>query len=344
MVNVLDGIGFNALTLSLTVIGLAFTVIGVLYARSALYPPQRRFEVTYESPIALVGASQSVGAQISLYNGGSEVVDPHILTIRVRNTGRFDITQDQFGGGVPLLLDLQAPIVGITLNESSPASRPSLRVNHDGSVLQLGPAPVYRDQVSTLRILTSCLPRIDRNLFQYNLIDAKLSFRRRDDGRRARWVAYLEFGAALILAVTIGVMASEVASMNAEKEGLTKQLSISHERLIGLHPSVTLSRYSAKPGVEIRVQGWNFTPGATLVYVVDRQSYQQVVADSRGRFEERFSIIAGIHPRTAPEVSPPTASVAEFAKAQKPNTILVSARETESTNRAFAELEIEESL
>ncbi|MEV6492969.1 hypothetical protein AB0M20_30750, partial [Actinoplanes sp. NPDC051633] len=117
---ILNGMGYNAITLSIAIAALAVGGFGAFYAYRALFPPKRRltFYALPAAPLLSNRTASSVG--VSVTREGQVLDDPHTATVSVENTGRHGVGSSQFDGGRPISLDLVAPIKAILKVSISP--------------------------------------------------------------------------------------------------------------------------------------------------------------------------------------------------------------------------------
>ncbi|WP_030555680.1 hypothetical protein [Streptomyces exfoliatus] len=163
MPDVLDGRAFNLATIVIATLALILGIVGVIYARRALFPPKR--EITYAIESApLMNETSTLQHGVSVVHNGVTIRDPHMFTLRLTNTGRHAVASDYFDQARPLAFDLGTPILETTTTFGG-------RYSTQGSVISFGPDLLASKQSISFTALTEGRPDVQ---VQEYLIDTKL--------------------------------------------------------------------------------------------------------------------------------------------------------------------------
>lgn len=84
---------------------------------------------------------------------GSRLETPYIQVIRLTCRGRQDIPSNQFDQGFPLEIDVGSPNVELIGAASNPASMDPLPATVNGTILEVGPGLIKKDQTMTFTLL-----------------------------------------------------------------------------------------------------------------------------------------------------------------------------------------------
>lgn len=137
---------------------LAALMIGALGAFATLRAanPKRRLDFGTGPSVPLLIAAQTGAGTLELTHNGSPVASPRIVELRLRNSGRRDITQSQFHGNDSLRFDFGAQVVGVLGMKSSPAGTIAPSVNLFATrptVVEIPPSLLARKQVFEVTLL-----------------------------------------------------------------------------------------------------------------------------------------------------------------------------------------------
>lgn len=189
----------SALTL---LVGLVTGALGS-WATLRAANPKRRLAYWMATVSPILNASHAAG-ELLVMRGGQALRDPHVLDIRLTNSGRRDIASSHFDSQLPIQLDVGAPIVeilGITLE---PASLHMPTVVMDGAALKIAPGLIARGQTLSFSLLvdgpTPCLS------CRASLIDVTIHERR--DANRQPGPSYVK---TALVGLGIGVLVPFVA-------------------------------------------------------------------------------------------------------------------------------------
>lgn len=154
-VDLLEGKGFNLATLVLATLALVMGAFGVYYGRKALFPPKRQLTYLMErsSPIVDRSVLDPGSSAIEVRRNGVPLVDPHLIVVWVKNTGRHAIASEQFDQGRPLELDLHVPIVELLTAESGEAQPVVDACAVSGKSVLFGPELIKKGQIVTFTVL-----------------------------------------------------------------------------------------------------------------------------------------------------------------------------------------------
>ncbi|MFD3676451.1 hypothetical protein [Streptomyces sp. NPDC058613] len=155
-VDLLEGKGFNLATLVVAALALVMGTLAVYYGRKALFPPKRQLTYLMErsSPILDRSALDPGNNAIEVRRNGVPLIDPHLVVVWAKNTGRHAIASEQFDQGRPLELDLQAPIVELITAEVGGSQSVMSACAISGKSVLFGPELLKRRQAVTFTVLT----------------------------------------------------------------------------------------------------------------------------------------------------------------------------------------------
>jgi hypothetical protein len=153
--SVFEGRPYNVLAAIIAILGGLAGALGAYYGRRALFPQKRRLDVTMTIPGSIIARAQEQLGDVSVLLNGTPIVDPHIATLTIENTGSQDISTEQFDNGRPVICDLFAEIVSLRRLDSDGAS-PAWSAN--GTKIVLGPDLIRAGQRITFQVLTVHAP------------------------------------------------------------------------------------------------------------------------------------------------------------------------------------------
>jgi len=157
----LDGENFNAVTLGLAVVALVGTGIGTYYARRAVLPPRRKLVISVPESTSLLAISGSqIGITVTLADG-TPIPNAHLTGVAIENAGLHPVETGHFDSARPIKLGLGAPILGIVVSPTTPASFAKVDPASNKHVL-LGPELIQRGQRFFLQVLTDGEPKIEQ--------------------------------------------------------------------------------------------------------------------------------------------------------------------------------------
>lgn len=162
-VEILDGKGFNVLTIVLAVLALALGGVSVYYARRALFPPKRRLSYALESASPLVDQSglQSGSMTIEVLCNGVPLADPHLAVVRLKNSGRHAIASEQFDQQRALEIDLNASVVELLSAEADQHGTVIGACAVSGETISFGPELIRKGEEIILTALVEGAPTLD---------------------------------------------------------------------------------------------------------------------------------------------------------------------------------------
>ena len=127
--------------------------------------------------------------------------NPHVVTVELTSTGRFDIDRTAFDGGDPLRLDVGAPIVKCVEITTRPTDRMVPPHDIDGSVLLVRPALIrMRQRISFSLLVDGPSPQLGPPIQSLRDVDIQWLDPRTE--ARRQWVVFLATLAGTLLAVT----------------------------------------------------------------------------------------------------------------------------------------------
>lgn len=152
------------------VVALVVGVAGVYVAyRAAL--PKRRLVYSFGSSALIQRHQRTVSTQeLSIYLGGRPLIDPHLVSLRLENTGRLDISSAQFDQGGSLRVDFGLPVVELVSAVAEPPGAYGLMPNDWGAEgVTIPPGRLGRGEAITYTLLVEGDP--SRYQFTHPLID-----------------------------------------------------------------------------------------------------------------------------------------------------------------------------
>lgn len=193
-VEVLDGKGFNVVTIALAVVALILGGISTYYARKALFPPKRQLSYLLGSATALVNQAglQAGGGAIEVRRNGVLLTDPYLVVVEIKNSGRHAIASEQFDRGRPLELDLNVPIVELMGANAGEHGSVMDACAASATFVSFGPELIRRSQKVIFTVLTEGCPDLEvRDYF----VDVKMR-KAGTDGPRTRLMRFIVEAAA----------------------------------------------------------------------------------------------------------------------------------------------------
>jgi hypothetical protein len=191
-VDLLDGRGFNFLTITIAVIALISGTIGVIYARRALFPPKREIAYSLESSAPLINDASNLQNGISVIHNGTTLRNPYVTTLKIRNSGRHAVASEHYDQGRPLTLDLGKPIMDLTSSASG-------SYGTQGTSITYGPELLPSGHSLKFTALTEGKPTLT---IRHYFIDTKVI----DEARKRVRPSYVDLTS--ILAALMGVISA----------------------------------------------------------------------------------------------------------------------------------------
>jgi hypothetical protein len=189
-VELLDGRGYNGVTLFLAIAALISTVVAVYFAREALFPPSRRLVVRVLYPVRLPhrdaggdSAEDVSGVEgtaradcVEVPRNGEPAPDRHVVTVLLRNTGRHAISTAQFDQNRPITVDIRATIKEV-LSPAGPSVQTTVKA--DGTTLKFGPDLIRQKQEISIQVITWGRPDPEFTVSEH-LVDTRVDVERGD--------------------------------------------------------------------------------------------------------------------------------------------------------------------
>jgi hypothetical protein len=195
---VLQGVGFNVLTISVAVAALLVSGAGAYYARRAIFPPARRL-VIYIPPASSLIATSGALPEFSVSYGGKELQRPYVTQVTVSNTGRHAITSEMFDNKRPIELDFHAPIVAVSSSGAVPEE--FARVRHvESSTILIGPELVQPGASMSFHVVTEGAPKPLQPI--HFIVGTEVAIRREGE---ADVVSYRLLRSTLVFATAAGL-------------------------------------------------------------------------------------------------------------------------------------------
>jgi len=154
-------------------------ILGVLALLGARRWGTRRAELSFEYEYTSLLADSGAKNLIKVMYGNMEVSDPHVLTIRIINTGSRDVTSSNFDSGKPFEVILNCAMYGLVGSVSDRGNEKNLVIQPSGmpGVLKFKPALLKRKQKWQVEALVSGRgnpsvrsPVIDTDVIQGGLV------------------------------------------------------------------------------------------------------------------------------------------------------------------------------
>lgn len=164
--DLLEGKGYNALTLALVGPALLFTAVAMYYAREAVFPPRRRLSIHLLTPARVLGHAGDRVDDLEISRRGRVLEDPYVVTVIVRNTGRHAVDDDQFHRGRPIKINFRVPVALL--------GSPPEAVAVDGQDLLIGPDLFRKGEELQIQVLTDRAPVLDKDGVIEYLKDAEV--------------------------------------------------------------------------------------------------------------------------------------------------------------------------
>ncbi|MFI0980748.1 hypothetical protein ACH4SP_27525 [Streptomyces sp. NPDC021093] len=155
---------------------------GFLGGWATLRAANPRRQLAYWMPAAtrLLHTSDVVG-DLVVTRGGQTLRHPHVLDVRLMNRGRRDVASSHFDNGMPIRLDVGAPIVEILGVTSEPDSLHTPTSAVEGTAVTITPSLIAKGQTICFSVLADGpTPRLT---CQASLIDVTVQ-ERRDPNRQ----------------------------------------------------------------------------------------------------------------------------------------------------------------
>lgn len=177
--SLLEGEGYNGLTLALAAAALLATVAGCWFAWRALLPSRREISITMQPPAALLARESSSVQDVQVAVDGETITQPTIARLEITNRGRHDITSANFHDGRPLRIDLGVPVVRVLEVTAAPLRGDLLRTEIDGTTLKIGPGLLSSGQQLLVQLLVSGTPQSSsgQSFLKHELVDVEVDVR-----------------------------------------------------------------------------------------------------------------------------------------------------------------------
>lgn len=114
--------------------------------------PKRQLVYWMPTAMPILNTSDSVG-DLLVMRGGQALRNPHVLDVRLTNSGRRDIASSHFDGELPIVLDVGVPLVEILGITSQPTSLHTPTVIADDTALKVTPGLIARGQTIHFSLL-----------------------------------------------------------------------------------------------------------------------------------------------------------------------------------------------
>ncbi|MEU9917822.1 hypothetical protein [Streptomyces sp. NPDC051001] len=159
--------------------------IGAMWATLRAAHPKRR--IAYDSEAtAIVASNHPLGSTLEVRRNGILLTNPYIVRVDIKNTGRRDITSNEFDNASPLRFDLGVPILEVLNAESTPreAQLPAYEVS--GRELHIKPSRIGKETIASYTVLVEGSPRPS---LTHSLIDVQVTRGLQGgwEGRFDRW-------------------------------------------------------------------------------------------------------------------------------------------------------------
>ncbi|WP_217242281.1 hypothetical protein [Streptomyces sp. AC555_RSS877] len=133
-------------------VAIAALVAGAWATLRAAYPKRcLTYDLVTLTP--LISPSSLLRGGLSVSLNGAALTDPHVLKIRLLNSGVRDIPSDAFDNGVPIRIDLGARVISVLDSTSEPSHAVPPSLNVDGQCITIGPTLIAKKQQITVSAL-----------------------------------------------------------------------------------------------------------------------------------------------------------------------------------------------
>lgn len=233
----------TAISTIAAIVGLIVAVLAAVFAWRALYPQKRQVTISYNPPAALL-SEVAEEAQVDLIIDGKPAgTDPHVVTILIENTGRYDIVDAQFNSDHPISIDFGATVSKVLKQAISPDRGYKMPCDAEGTQIRLGPGSLSRGQKVTITLLT--LEKPTSFQISHDLIDVEVA----QSAPRSGNGASESSRRALLRAMAISVVGAFVAVV------ATLLLTILADT-----PTSKVTPGQGPPGTLVTVSGKNYLP------------------------------------------------------------------------------------
>jgi hypothetical protein len=125
------------------VIGIAGIALGFLggWLFWKIGPPRRQlaYWAAADTPLVTRRAAGLPQIEVRLVGHQNLLQDPHVLSVRLQNLSRQDITPGDFSNDLPLVIDTRAPILNVLNRDALTEQWPHLELSTEGSKLAIRP-------------------------------------------------------------------------------------------------------------------------------------------------------------------------------------------------------------
>jgi len=114
------------------------------------------YGLTSDTPLlsAEALARTDVTPDLRITLDGQVLRDPHFVSVVVASRSRRDIRRADFEDGIPLSIDVGAPIHKVLRSDTGGSRVPEIQLDVSGQCVSIGPGLIYRRQVISLDLLT----------------------------------------------------------------------------------------------------------------------------------------------------------------------------------------------
>lgn len=168
--------------------------------------------------------------QLSVNYGGRQIQAPHVCRIRLQSTGKHAISNEQFNGGAPLIIQLGVDIVETLSRDQVPPYIAEADLRCSGIEIKLYPSILVAGETVNMSVLTEGAPV---PTISHSLVDTKVEFavsqieaeqlREQQLNAARKWTrAMLAVASVMLLIGVIGAIAASTSGRS-----LVDQVSLS---------------------------------------------------------------------------------------------------------------------
>ncbi|XVU20975.1 hypothetical protein ACQPZJ_27310 [Actinoplanes sp. CA-054009] len=283
--NLFIGEPFNRLTAVLALLGIVVALTAAFYAAQAVRPPRRRLTIRTLPPAPLLTkGAEELGALI-VSHSDKPVLEPHTVTVEIRNTGRFALGSDRYDQGRPIRLHLGVPIVELLNVSSTPPRKTAIAHCVTEDDLLVGPDLIRQRERVVLQVLTDGLPKLEQ-VVEDHLVDTTVDYRspEKEEADSSRRLRYALIPLVTTVALFAGYFAADLFRGAVQRDGYG--------------PQVTTAVVSSQGRSVLEIRGQGFYPAAA-VRVLDGRSGREIAVagvERDGTFSVTVSADAQVPP------------------------------------------------
>ncbi|MFD9316165.1 hypothetical protein ACFWDQ_00335 [Streptomyces sp. NPDC060053] len=154
-----------------TAAGVAVAVVvgcGAIWAAFRAAHPRRRLNWTVgHAPLV----RRPIDGSLEISRNGTQLINPHLVTVVLTNPGRRDIPSSAFDRGEPFRVRLAVPYAELLDTESRPSDAQAPPARLRGAELSIGPGRIGSGTTVTYHVLVDTVPTHDCS---HSLLDVRV--------------------------------------------------------------------------------------------------------------------------------------------------------------------------